>query len=134
MRRSTDAILTTHTGSLPRPDDLVELLYAAEADSTTIDRAALDTRARTAVAETVQQQLDVGLDVVNDGEMSKVSYSTYVGGRLTGFDSSVQVQRYPRADAAAFPRYAEWNAKQQQGAARIRRVACTGPVAYVGHA
>ena len=134
MRRSTDAILTTHTGSLPRPDDLVELLYAAEADSTTIDRAALDMRARTAVAETVQQQLDVGLDVVNDGEMSKVSYSTYVGGRLTGFDSSVQVQRYPRADAAAFPRYAEWNAKQQQGAARIRRVACTGPVAYVGHA
>jgi len=134
MRRSTDAILTTHTGSLPRPDDLVELLYAAEADGTTIDRAALDTRARTAVAETVQQQLDVGLDVVNDGEMSKVSYSTYVGGRLTGFDSSVQVQRYPRADAAAFPRYAEWNAKQQQGAARIRRVACTGPVAYVGHA
>jgi 5-methyltetrahydropteroyltriglutamate--homocysteine methyltransferase len=64
--------------------------------------------------------------------MSKVSYSTYVSARLTGFDSQVPVQRYPRADAAAFPRYAEWNARQQQGAARIKRVACTGPVRYVG--
>jgi 5-methyltetrahydropteroyltriglutamate--homocysteine methyltransferase len=134
MRRSTDAIITTHTGSLPRPDDLVELLYATETEDATVDRAALDARVRSAVAETVQQQLEVGLDVVNDGEMSKVAYSTYVASRLTGFDSSVPVQRYPRADAAAFPRYAEWNAKQQQGAARIRRVACTGPVSYVGQA
>ena len=134
MRRSTDALVTTHTGSLPRPDDLVELLYAAEGESTTLDRGALDARVRSAVAETVQQQLEVGLDVVDDGEMSKVSYSTYVSSRLTGFDSRVPVQRYPRADAAAFPRYAEWNARQQQGAARIKRVACTGPVRYVGQA
>jgi 5-methyltetrahydropteroyltriglutamate--homocysteine methyltransferase len=132
MRRSTNAILTTHTGSLPRPDDLVDLLYAAESDGAIVDRSSLDERVRTAVAETVRQQLEVGLDLINDGEMGKVSYSTYVSGRLSGFDSSVQVQRYPRADAAAFPRYAEWNAKQQQGAARIKRAACTGPVAYVG--
>jgi 5-methyltetrahydropteroyltriglutamate--homocysteine methyltransferase len=133
MKRSTDAIVTTHTGSLPRPDDLVELLYAVESDIA-VDAVALDQRVRTAVAETIQQQVAAGIDVVNDGEMSKVSYSTYVSARLTGFDSHVQVQRYPRADAAAFPRYAEWDARQQQGAARIKRFACTGPVTYVGQA
>src|SRR5690349_15793351 len=132
MKRSTDAILTTHTGSLPRPDDLVELLYALETDDMAVDRAQLQERVRGAVTETVRQQLEAGIDVVDDGEMSKVSYSTYVSQRLSGFDSRVQVQRYPRADAAAFPRYAEWNAKQQQGAARIKRTACTGPVNYVG--
>jgi 5-methyltetrahydropteroyltriglutamate--homocysteine methyltransferase len=134
MKRSTEAIVTTHTGSLPRPDDLVDLLYATESGDGAVDRAQLEERVRSAVRETVQQQLEAGVDVVNDGEMSKVSYSTYVSNRLTGFDSQVQVQRYPRADAAAFPRYAEWNAKQQQGAARIKRVACTGPVTYVGQA
>ena len=131
MRRSTDAILTTHTGSLPRPEDLVDLLYAQESDAPS-DRDALAARVRSAVAECVTQQVETGIDVVNDGEMSKVSYSTYVNTRLTGFDSRVAVRRYPRMDAAAFPRYAEWNARQQQGAARIRRFACTGPVRYVG--
>jgi 5-methyltetrahydropteroyltriglutamate--homocysteine methyltransferase len=131
MKRSTEAILTTHTGSLPRPDDLVDLLYAQE-NGLPVDVAALNQRVRTAVEECVRQQVEIGIDVVNDGEMSKVSYSTYVNARLTGFDSQVPVQRYPRADANAFPRYAEWSARQQQGAARIKRVACTGPVTYVG--
>src|SRR5579859_855551 len=133
MQRSTDAILTTHTGSLPRPDDLVDLLYAEEAGQK-VDRAALDERVHTAVKESVQQQRAAGIDVVNDGEMSKVSYSTYVTARLTGFESHVHVPRRARPDAAAFPRYAEWNAQQQQGAARIKRFACMGPVTYVGHA
>lgn len=131
MKRSTEAILTTHTGSLPRPDDLVDLLYAQE-NQEPLDEAALADRVRTATAQSVRQQVETGIDVVNDGEMSKVSYSTYVSARLTGFDSHVHVKRRPRADAAAFPRYAEWNAKQQQGAARIKRFACTGPVSYVG--
>ena len=65
--------------------------------------------------------------------MSKVSYSTYVNARLTGFEGHVNVPRRPRADAAAFPRYAEWNSKQQQGASRIKRFACMGPVTYIGH-
>jgi 5-methyltetrahydropteroyltriglutamate--homocysteine methyltransferase len=64
--------------------------------------------------------------------MSKVSYSTYVNARLTGFESHVHVPRRARPDAAAFPRYAEWNAKQQQGASRIKRFACMGPVRYIG--
>jgi 5-methyltetrahydropteroyltriglutamate--homocysteine methyltransferase len=133
MKRSTDAILTTHTGSLPRPDDLVDLLYAAESGEP-VDTVALVERVRSAVAESVRQQIEAGIDIVNDGEMSKVSYSTYVNARLTGFEGHVHVPRRPRPDAAAFPRYAEWNAQQQQGAARIRRFACMGPVQYVGHA
>jgi len=133
MKRSTDAIVTTHTGSLPRPDDLVDLLFAQERGEP-VELEALGARVRNAVAEAVQQQVTAGIDVVNDGEMSKVAYSTYVSARLTGYDDDVPVQRYPRADAAASPRYAEWNARQQQGAARIKRVACTGPVRYVGQA
>lgn len=133
MKRSIDRILTTHTGSLPRPDDLVELLYADETGGIT-DRGAFDRRVRQGVAESVRRQVEVGLDVVNDGEVGKVSYSTYVSGRLTGYESRVNVPRRPRPDAAAFPDYAEWNARQQQGAQRIKRYACTGPVRYVGHA
>jgi 5-methyltetrahydropteroyltriglutamate--homocysteine methyltransferase len=86
------------------------------------------------VKESVQQQIAAGIDVVNDGEMSKVSYSTYVNARLTGFEQHVHVPRRPRPDWAAFPRAAEWDEQQQQGASRIKRFACTGPVAYVGHA
>jgi 5-methyltetrahydropteroyltriglutamate--homocysteine methyltransferase len=132
MKRSTQAIVTTHTGSLPRPEDLVDLLYAAESGEP-VDAPALRERVRSAVAESVRQQIEAGIDIVNDGEMSKVSYSTYVNARLTGFEGHVHVPRRARADAAAFPRYAEWNAQQQQGAARIKRFACMGEVRYVGH-
>jgi len=133
MQRSTDAILTTHTGSLPRPDDLVELLYSAESGDG-VDPRTLQARVRSAVSDSVQQQVQAGIDIVDDGEMSKVSYSTYVNARLTGFEGHVHVPRRPRPDAAAFPRYAEWDAQQQSAAARIKRFACTGPVKYVGHA
>jgi 5-methyltetrahydropteroyltriglutamate--homocysteine methyltransferase len=133
MKRSTDAILTTHAGSLPRPDDLVDVLYAAE-NGEAFDTAALQHGVQSAVADSVRQQIEAGIDIVNDGEMSKVSYSTYVNSRLTGFEGRMHVPRRPRPDAAAFPRYAEWNAQQQQGASRIKRFACMGEVRYVGHA
>jgi 5-methyltetrahydropteroyltriglutamate--homocysteine methyltransferase len=116
---------------LPRPDDLVDLLYAHESGDP-VDLDVLEARVRTAVAESVHQQVDAGIDVINDGEMSKVSYSTYVNTRLTGFEAHVHVPRRPRPDAAAFPRYAEWDAQQQPGATRIKRYACMGPVRYVG--
>ena len=128
MKRSIDRILTTHTGSLPRPDDLVDLLYAEQADP-----AALEQRVARAVAESVKQQVAAGLDVVNDGEMGKVSYATYVADRLTGYDEKQHVPRGPRPDAAAFPEYVEWSTRQQQGSFRIMRYACTGPVRYAGH-
>ncbi|MSQ24421.1 MAG: hypothetical protein EXR58_07735, partial [Chloroflexi bacterium] len=86
MQRSVDRILTTHTGSLPRPDDLIGLLYAAEAGELA-DREALDQQVRAAVAESTRRQVEVGLNVVNDGEMGKLSYATYVNGRLTGYES-----------------------------------------------
>jgi 5-methyltetrahydropteroyltriglutamate--homocysteine methyltransferase len=126
-----ERIRTTHTGSLPRPDDLVSLLYA-EVTGELTDRPALEQRVREAVIESVRQQVECGLDIINDGEMGKVSYSTYVTQRLTGYESHQHVPRGVRADAAAFPRYAEWNARQQAGSYAIKRYACTGPVAYVG--
>jgi 5-methyltetrahydropteroyltriglutamate--homocysteine methyltransferase len=83
VKRSVDRILTTHTGSLPRPPDLVPLLFAREAGQG--DAAALAGRVREAVAEVVGQQAGAGVDVLNDGEMGKIGYSTYVTSRLTGF-------------------------------------------------
>jgi 5-methyltetrahydropteroyltriglutamate--homocysteine methyltransferase len=130
---SAERILTTHTGSLPRPDDLVAQLYAdVTGELNEADRPALEARVREAVAESVAQQRDTGLDIVNDGEMGKVSYSTYVTQRLTGYESHQHVPRSGRPDAAAFPRYAEWNARQQASSYAIKRYACTGPVTYVG--
>lgn len=132
MERSIDRILTTHTGSLPRPDDLVDLLYAREQGGE-VAAAVVESRIAGAVSESVHQQVAVGLDVVNDGEMSKVSYATYAAGRLTGYEEKAHVPRTPRADAAAFPEYLEWSTRQQEGSFRIQRYACTGPVRYVGH-
>jgi 5-methyltetrahydropteroyltriglutamate--homocysteine methyltransferase len=126
-----ERIRTTHTGSLPRPDDLVELLYA-EVSGELPDTDALEARVRRSVADIVRQQRDAGIDIVNDGEMGKVSYSTYVTTRLTGYEGHVHVPRAPRPDAADFPRYAEWDARRQAAASAIQRYACTGPVRYVG--
>ena len=84
MQRSTERILTTHTGSLPRPAALVETLSALER-GTRPDPAAFAEQVRDAVAGVVQWQVDAGIDVVNDGEAGKVGYSTYVTERLSGF-------------------------------------------------
>ena len=84
MARSSNRFLTTHTGSLPRPDDLVRTMFAKE-EGVPVDRGALEARVREAVEETVRRQADAGIDIVNDGEMSKPSYATYVKDRLSGF-------------------------------------------------
>src|SRR5687768_13908950 len=96
MKRSVDRILTTHTGSLPRPPDLVELIFDRE-EGREVDGAAFDERVRSAVAEVVEKQVGCGVDVVNDGEMGRVSYATYVKDRLTGFggESAVFGQSRP---------------------------------------
>ena len=75
MPRSVDRFLTTHTGSLPRPDDIIAMMYAKEEDKP-VDREALARRIRSAVGEVVAKQRKAGLDIVNDGEMSKPSYAT----------------------------------------------------------
>src|SRR5215510_12868269 len=104
MKQSTERILTTHTGSLPRPVDLETLLYAKE-QGKEYDPTAFTNRIRTATAEIVGQQLACGVDIVNDGEAGKVGYSTYVKDRLTGFEGTASPLEI--ADLAEFPAYAE---------------------------
>ena len=76
MQRSTNRILTTHTGSLPRPADLVELLSEKEAEES-YDKAVLDQRIRRAIADIVKRQADCGIDIIDDGEHSKVNWMAY---------------------------------------------------------
>src|SRR5579859_4002334 len=87
--RMADAgrFLTTHTGSLPRPEDLVRIMFAKE-EGVPVDADALAERVRAAVDEMVSRQVAAGIDIVNDGEMSKPSYATYVKDRLSGFGGS----------------------------------------------
>src|SRR5215470_2546117 len=84
MIRSTERFLTTHTGSLPRPDDLIRMMYAKE-EGVPVEPTALAARVGAAVAEVVAKQVAAGIDLVNDGEMSKPSYATYIKDRLAGF-------------------------------------------------
>ena len=99
--RSTDRFLTTHTGSLPRPDDLIQMMYAKES-GVPVDPEALAMRVRWAVAEVVKKQAEAGIDVINDGEMSKPSYATYVKDRLAGFGGTGNTFVYQ--DLADFPK------------------------------
>src|SRR6476659_635049 len=124
MRRSTDRFLTTHTGSLPRPDDLIRTMYAKE-EGVPIDGPALAARVRAAVAETVQKQIDAGIDLVNDGEMSKPSYATYVKDRLTGFGGAGNTFVYQ--DLADFPRLAQ-RVFGDPGRSRRKTPACNAPI------
>lgn len=119
-------ILTTHTGSLPRPDDLVRTMWAAE-EGVPVDSDALQRRVALAVSEAVQRQVGAGISVVNDGEMSKPSYATYVKDRLTGFEGS-SPQSYRFQDLEDFPKSAELVASNP-GRRRRSAPACTGPVA-----
>ena len=84
MIESKDRILTTHVGSLPRPDDLIDLLMAQDRGDT-YDTARLALRVRESVAEVVAKQVDIGIDSVSDGEMGKISYVNYLKHRLEGF-------------------------------------------------
>lgn len=122
MKRSTDRILTTHTGSLPRPDDLVTMLYAQDKGELR-DRQAFAARVRTAVAEIVRKQVECGVDVVNDGEAGKIGYATYVKDRLTGFEGKAAPVR--AADVLEFPEYA-----RRVTRVTSQRPACTGPIRY----
>jgi 5-methyltetrahydropteroyltriglutamate--homocysteine methyltransferase len=103
MVRSIDRFLTTHTGRLPRPDDLVRIMYAKE-EGQVVDRA-VATRIRDAVAGVVAQQKEAGIDIINDGEMSKPSYATYVKDRLSGFGGTGNTFVYQ--DLVDFPNLAK---------------------------
>src|SRR5262249_26258636 len=124
VKRSTERILTTHTGSLPRPDDLVQWMLAREGEQE-VDLAHLEERIRSATVDAVQQQVGCGVDVASDGEMSKPGYSNYVKDRLTGFSGKSGMKFRP--EWADFPEYFEAN-RQDAARANLRTPACTGPV------
>src|SRR5262245_20569218 len=124
MKRSTERFLTTHTGSLPRPDDLVRTMYAKE-EGVPVDGAALASRVRAAVAEVVQKQAAAGIDLVNDGEMSKPSYATYIKDRLNGFGGTGNTFVYQ--DLADFPKLAQ-RVFGDPGRSRRKTPACNAPI------
>ena len=129
MQRSTERFLTTHTGSLPRPDDLIKTMFAKE-EGVPIDPDALAGRVRSAVEEIVSRQVDAGVDVVNDGEMSKPSYATYVKDRLGGFNGTSQPLTYQ--DLAEFPVLRD-KVFGDPGRSRRKTPACTDDIVVVDH-
>ena len=125
MKRSTDRILTTHTGSLPRPKDLLGLLRDRE-EGRLIAEATLRDRTRSAVLDVVKKQRETGLSIVNDGEQGRADYTIYVKDRLTGFAG--ESSSWPNPDAEEFP---EWTEMARQFAPPFqKRPACTGPVEW----
>jgi len=125
MNARPDRILTTHTGSLPRPDDLIRMTWA-QADGVPVDALAFEARVESAVREVVQRQLSAGISLINDGEMSKPSYATYVKDRLHGFGGS-SVESYFFADLAQYPKSSELVA-QNPGRRKRHAPACNGPI------
>jgi 5-methyltetrahydropteroyltriglutamate--homocysteine methyltransferase len=136
MRQSEDSVLVTHVGSLPRPSELLELLLARE-EGREYDAQRLDDLQAEAVSEVVRRQLDLGIDVVNDGEFGKTSFVSYVNLRLGGFADRPSAGGSPFAtsrEAQAFPAYYEWLAKVTAGGpGTARRMTAVEPIAYIGH-
>lgn len=125
MSDSDKRILTTHTGSLPRPDDLIQIMWA-KGDGIPVDQGALEERVASAVDEVVERQVEAGISIVNDGEMSKPSYATYVKDRLDGFGGE-SIQNYYFADLAEFPKSAELVAANP-GRRKRSAPACNAPI------
>jgi len=124
MKRSTERFLTTHTGSLPRPDDLIRMMYAKE-EGVPVDAAALSQRVAAAVAEVVGKQAAAGVDVINDGEMSKPSYATYIKDRLSGFGGTGNTFVYQ--DLTDFPNLAK-RVFGDPGRSRRKTPACNAEI------
>jgi len=135
MKRSTERILTTHAGSLPRPDDILQLMQSAAP----LDAAPAAARLRAAVAEIVDKQVRLGVDVVDDGEMSKPGFIHYVNERLAGFEPSRDVasgSTWARSrEVQSFPEFYDWFGRVLPSpGATAAHLACTGAITYKGHA
>ncbi|HEX3536876.1 MAG TPA: cobalamin-independent methionine synthase II family protein [Stellaceae bacterium] len=124
MAYGADRFLTTHTGSLPRPESLIRTMFAKE-EGVPVDHAALGAEIRAAVAEVVTKQAAARIDLVNDGEMSKPSYATYVKDRLSGFGGSGNTFVYQ--DLAEFPNLAQ-RVFNDPGRSRRKTPACNAPI------
>jgi 5-methyltetrahydropteroyltriglutamate--homocysteine methyltransferase len=133
MKRSADRILTTHVGSLPRPADLLDMVQA-RGEGKAVDEKAHAARLRAAVAEIVRKQIDLGIDIIDDGEFGKASFVSYVNERLGGFEIDKEMPRQsPWAgsrEARAFPEFYG----QGHVAARQNHMVCTAPITYRGMA
>jgi 5-methyltetrahydropteroyltriglutamate--homocysteine methyltransferase len=143
MKHSSDRVLTTHTGSLPRPADLVGMLNTREVGEP-YDRRALEARVRRAIGEIVLKQSDAGLDVIDDGEHGKVSWMAYARTRLSGLeelDAPPDFRGLTRDSAEFASAYedmkimlaARSSAVVAKRTVRPRKLVCTGPIRYVGH-
>ncbi len=126
MKTSVDRILTTHVGSLPRPPALKQLLVSKD-QGEPYDKAELDRLVRQAVFDIVKRQVAVGVDIVNDGEMSKPGYSTYIADRLTGFAGHEPAK--PRLDTRDHPDFLAAY-ERMTGSNVARRAVCVGPIAW----
>ena len=126
MKRSTERILTTHTGSLPRPDYLAQLMITSE-QGKLVDATLLADSVRNAVVEVVKHQVAIGIDVISDGEMSKIGFANYVKDRLTGFEGesnpviAQDILDYPDLRVRMFRR-------NEGSESRYFTPACTGPI------
>src|SRR5688572_23276320 len=136
MKFSTDRILTTHAGALPQPNDLKQM-HIAKDNGRPLHEEALAQRVRSAVAEVVRKQIACGLDVINDGEVGKSSFSRYARDRLSGF-----VEREVKPEDKASTSYARdmvefgnyFNARSSHRGDNLKRVFCNAPLKDIGHA
>src|SRR5215510_10995981 len=130
MKLSTDRILTTHVGSLPRPQAVLDMLFRREQEEP-YDPAEFDRIMADAVSETVRKQVEAGIDIVSDGETAKIGYATYIKDRLTGFDGD-----NPRLVALDLVDYPEFRSRMAvfAGKQTFKRQSCVGNIRYVGTA
>src|SRR3954454_8443790 len=132
MQRSTERIIVSHAGSLVRPPGVRELLVA-KSSGRPYDEAAFERTVREAVADGVRRQLECGIDVVTDGELSKLSFTNYARERLGGIeeretDPNAPIARTYGRDLQLFPEYFTG-----RGNVAGREAVCTGPLTYKGH-
>jgi 5-methyltetrahydropteroyltriglutamate--homocysteine methyltransferase len=123
MKTSTDRILTTHVGSLPRSQAVTDVVFAQEKGESIADAESI---IRDAVDDVVRDQVKAGVDIVSDGEMSKISYATYIKDRITGFDGDSE--REPPSDLEEFPGFLKRQASSG-GTPTYRRPCCVGDIA-----
>ncbi|MCY4624875.1 MAG: cobalamin-independent methionine synthase II family protein [Chloroflexi bacterium] len=128
MPSGVERILTTHTGSLPRPPDLLGMIQARETGQP-YDAEALSVAVRRSVAAAVRAQADAGIDIVNDGELSKAGFSDYIKDRVSGLEG---VDPSPQAPSEVdFPEFAEWwRTAGFMGNVTFPRPVCVGPMAW----
>jgi 5-methyltetrahydropteroyltriglutamate--homocysteine methyltransferase len=137
MKQSTERVLTTHVGSLARPQELLAVMREKE-HGRDYDANAFTALVRNAVAAAVHSQVTCGLDIVSDGEQGKVNFITYVKDRLSGFepsDGEALPQPSWSREVAAFPEYyQDYFKKYESAVSPLKQLKCTGPIAYTGRA